>query len=218
MKLLAHTEPNFGSPIVTVHRALALRKNRPEEWEGKPLYDIIRLRQMTPVNRGDKSSSFAFQGGSGGGHGMGSKGIAHELVQEYVCKLRQWDIRVYGKKFTLIIDSSVDEWCVTDSAHGKNYYLDCMLNLTPDSDLYTESGGRIGIEVTDCHPTGHAKRKALSRAGLLVLELNTIDEWHVRNEMQITSDNLRLLRARINGFLNKGSHLSCLCKPTNVRI
>jgi len=88
MKLLAHTEPNFGSPIVTVHRALALRKNRPEEWEGKPLYDIIRLRQMTPVNRGDKSSSFAFQGGSGGGHGMGSKGIAHELVQEYVCKLR----------------------------------------------------------------------------------------------------------------------------------
>ena len=218
MKLLAHTKPDFGSTIVTVHQALALRKNCPEEWEGKPLYDIIRLRQLTPVNRGEKSSSFAFQGGGGGSHGMGSKGIARELVQEYVCKLRQWNIRVYGKEFCLIIDSSEDECCVTDPAHGKNYYLDCMLNLTPDSDLYAESGGKIGIEVTDCHRTGYTKRKALSRAGHLVLELNTIDDWHVRNELQITSEDLRLLRARINGFLNKGSHLSCLCKPSNIRI
>lgn len=218
MKILAYTKPCFDSPIITVHQALSMRSHIPEKWEGKTFYDIIRLRPIAPVNRGGKSSSFAFHGGNGGGHGMGSKGIAHELVQEYVCKLQQWDIRVYGKKFTLIIDSSADEWCVTDPTHGKNYYLDCMLNLGPDSDLYTESGGRIGIEVTDCHPTGHAKRKALSRAGLLILELGTIGDWHVRNEMQITSEALRLLRARINGFLNKRVYLSCLCKPENVRI
>ena len=218
MKRLAHAVPDFGSSIVTVHQALALRKNKPEEWEGKTFYDIIRLRPMAPVNRGEKSSSFAFLVGGGNGHGQGSKGITHELVQEYVCKLRQWNIKVFGKEFNLIIDSSEDEWCVPDPVHGKKYYIDCLLNLSPDSDLYIESGGRIGIEVTDCHITGFAKQKSLARAGLLVLEVRTIDDWHVRNEMEITSDSLRLLRARINGFLNKGPRLSCLCKPVNVRI
>jgi hypothetical protein len=218
MKRLAHAVPNFGSSIVTVHQALALRKNEPEEWEGKPFYDIISLRPMVPVNRGEKSSSFAFLGGGGNGHGQGSKGIAHEFVQEYVCKLRQWNVRVFGKEYNLTIDSSVDEWGVTDPLHGKNYYIDCLLNLAPDSDLYIESGGRIGIEVTDCHPTGYAKKKSLTRAGLIVFEIKTIDDWHIRNEMEITSDSLRSLRARINGFLNKGTRLSCLCKPVNVRI
>lgn len=45
-----------------------------------------------------------------------------------------------------------------------------------------------------------------------------IPDWHVRNELEISSDELKVLRARITGLLNKGTRLSCLSKPSYVRI
>lgn len=45
---------------------------------------------------------------------MGSKGIALELFQDYVCKLRTWRVRVYGKEFQLQIESASAEWPVHD--------------------------------------------------------------------------------------------------------
>lgn len=218
MKLLAHKAADFDSPIITVHEALRLRRNFPEEWEGRQFYDIIKLRPMVPVDRGAKSSSFAFLGGCGGGHGRGSKGIAHELVQDYVCKLRTWRMRVFGKEFLLRIKSTSDEWHVQDQQTGIKYAVDCQLVLTLDSDLFCETFGIIGVEVTDTHKTKHLKRKALARAGHVILELKMIPDWHVHNEVEITSDELKVLRARIRGFLNKGTRLSCLCKPPYVRI
>ena len=218
MKLLAHKSADFDSPIITVHEALRLRHNFPEEWEGSHFYDIIKLRPMVPVDRGAKSSSFAFLGGCGGGHGMGSKGIAHELVQDYVCKLRAWRVKLFGKEFLLRIESSSDEWPVHDLQTGRNFSVDCKLVLASDSDLYCETFGGIGVEITATHKTKHRKKKALARIGLIVLELEMIPDWHVPNELQITSDELKILKARINGLLNKGTRLSCLSKPAYVRI
>jgi len=218
MKLLAYQKANFSSPIITVHEALRLRRQYPEEWEGKHFYDLIKLRPMMPVDRGAKSSSFAYLGGSGDGHGKGSKGIAHELVQEYVCKLLTWRIRLFGKEFVLTIDETSDEWPVHDDRSGLNYSVDCQLVLSPDSDLYHETSGVIGIEVTDTHKTGPRKKKALARAGLVILELQMIPDWHVANDVKITSEDLNQLRKRIFGFLNKGTRLGCLCKPAYVRI
>lgn len=218
MKLLAHKTADFDSPIITIHEALRLKRKYPEEWEGRHFFDIIKLRPMVPVDRGAKSSSFAFLGGCGGGHGMGSKGIAHELVQDYVCKLRMWRIKVFGKDFLLRIESTSNEWPVHDLHTGLNYAVDCQLVLTPDSDLYCETFGVIGVEITATHKTSHRKKKALDRIGLIVLELQMIPDWHVPNEMEITSDELKVLRARISGLLNKGTWLSCLSKPSYVRI
>lgn len=218
MKLLAHKSADFDSPIITVHEALRLRRNYPEAWEGRHFYDIIKLRPMVPVDRGTKSSSFAFLGGCGGSHGHGSKGIAHELVQDYICKLRTWRVRVYGKEFLLRIESASDEWPVHDLDTGLNYSVDCKLVLAPDSDLYGETFGLVGVEITATHKTRHRKAKALARIGLIVLELQMIPGWHVRNELEISSDELKILRARITGLLNKGTRLSCLSKPSYVRI
>ncbi len=120
-------------------------------------------------------------------------------------------------EYLLQIESSEDEWCVKDSKYDKNYYVDCVQNLSPESDLYAETGGRIGIEVTDTHATGPSKIKALKRAGHVVFELKMIPDWHIANETKITSGDLKLLRARINGLLLKGSYLSSLAQPFNVR-
>lgn len=218
MKLLAHKYANRSSQIITIHEALRLKRKFPDEWEGRHFYDITKLRPMVPVDRGVRSSSFSFLGGGGGGHGQGSKGIAHELVQDYVCQLQAWPIKVYGKEFMLKIESALDEWLVSDSTTGANYLVDCKLTLAEDSDLYRESSGCVGIEITDTHKTTPKKRKALARTGLMVMELQMIPDWHVPNEVKITSDELKLLRARITGFLNKGTWLSCLAKPSSVRI
>ncbi len=219
MKLLAYQKADFSSPIITVHEALRLRRQFPEEWEGKHFYDLIKLRPIVPVDRGAKSSIFAYLGGSGDGHGKGSKGIAHELVQEYVCKLLTWRIRLFGKEFMLKIEETSDEWPVHDDRSGLNYSVDCQLVLSPDSDLYYETSGVIGIEVTDTHKTGPRKKKALTRAGLVILDLQMIQDWHVATDATITSKDLNLLRRRIFGFLNKGTTgLGCLCKPAHVRI
>jgi len=125
---------------------------------------------------------------------------------------------VFGKEFLLRIDETSDEWSVHDDRSGLNYSVDCQLGLSPDSDLYYETSGVIGIEVTDTHKTGPRKQKALARAGHVILELQMIPDWHVANDVKITSEELKLLRARIFGFLNKGTRLGCLCKPAHVRI
>lgn len=159
MKLLAYTQNNFASKIVTIYDALDLRITDPEKAENSEYYDIIGLRPMIPVDRGRNSSSFSYLNGEGAGHGKGSKGIGHELVQEYICKLDTWQFKIYGKPYCLKITSAVDEWLVRSSQDGSKYYVDCMLTLAEDSDLYAETGGRIGIEVTATHPVWPKKRK-----------------------------------------------------------
>jgi hypothetical protein len=56
MKLLAHKSADFESPIVTVHEALRLRRQYPEEWEGRPFFDIIRLPSGVFGNKGTRLS------------------------------------------------------------------------------------------------------------------------------------------------------------------
>jgi hypothetical protein len=56
MKLLAHKSADFESPIVTVHEALRLRRQSPEEWEGRPFFDIIQLSIRLFGNKGTRLS------------------------------------------------------------------------------------------------------------------------------------------------------------------
>jgi len=74
MKIVSVQESRFFQPDHHRTRSPASRRQYPEEWEGKHFYDLIKLRPMVPVDRGAKSSSFAYLGGSGDGHGKGSKG------------------------------------------------------------------------------------------------------------------------------------------------
>jgi len=216
VKRLAYVEEKFESEIVSVHEALKLKKKCPEKWEHAIFYDLIGLRPMKAVDRGYKSSSFSFLNGVGSGHGNGSKGIAHELVQEYICKLKFWKVRLYGKNFNIRIESAIDEYLIQNSQQGRKYYVDCFLKLYPSSDLYNESGGMIGIEVTDTHAVGLAKRKALWESGKVILELKMIEDWHVPNDKTLMPDDLHKLRARIRGFLKKGTYLGCICKPPDL--
>jgi hypothetical protein len=114
MKTLAHKFNSFESDIITVNDALSLKKMFPDEWESRDFYDIIKLRPMFPVDRKENSSSFTFRNSHGGGHGKGSKGITHELVQEYLCKRENYCFKIYGKEINLKIANSFDEWHVFD--------------------------------------------------------------------------------------------------------
>jgi hypothetical protein len=56
MKLLAHKSTDFESPIVTVHEALRLRRQSPEEWEGRPFFHINQLSIWLCGNMGTRLS------------------------------------------------------------------------------------------------------------------------------------------------------------------
>ena len=102
MKILAYTEPNGQGELITVYEALRRRENDPDNWEQKIYYDIIRSRPMVAVKRittEKDSSSFSFKGEAGGSHSRGSKGIAHELAQDFLCKQTQLNFSIFKKSF-----------------------------------------------------------------------------------------------------------------------
>lgn len=217
MKLLAHMYDDYSSPIITVHEALRLQRQYPEEWKGRYFYDLILLRYLVPIDRGAAST---FDNPKGcWGYGKNSKGIAHELVLQFICRLRTWPVKVCGKEFLLNISSAIDEWHVHDPFTGKSCSVDCHMFLTPGSGLYNETTGRIGIEVTNSNWwTKFFKRKALEKFDLAVLELKMIPEWHVAEPVNITTEELKQLQERIFDFLSREAKLGCLFKPAYVRI
>ena len=216
MKKIAHKYNNFDSDIITVEEALDLKKKFPDDWENRDFYDIIKLRPMFPVKRKGDSSSFTFRNSKGGGHGKGSKGIAHELVQEYLCKRDSYSFKIYGKEINLKIENAFDEWCVVDSETSRRVFVDCCLELSSDCEQFDSLGPRVGFEITDTHKTGNRKRRLLERQGIFVFEIITIPDWHIPNEARPTPRDINRLRARIKGYLDSLQIAEVLSRPSFI--
>lgn len=217
MRLLAHMYPDHSSPIITVHEALRLQRQYPEEWGRRYFYDLILLRYMLPIDRG-AASTFTHPKGYME-YGKNSKGIAHELVLKYICNQETWPVKVCGKEHLLKISAAIDEYFVIDFQTRKTCLVDCHMFLTPKSGLYNETAGRIGIEVT--HPiwwTKFFKRRALEKFDLTVFELKMLPKWHVADPVNITIEELKGLQERIFDFLSREAKLTCLCNPAYMRI
>ncbi len=218
MKLLAHKFNSFSSDIITVHDAIRYKKNNPDYWEGHDFYDIIKLRPMRPTDRGDESSSFSFINNQNKkGHKKGSKGIAHELVQEYLCKKQQYTFKIFNQKITLTIKNAFDEWYVYDPENtNRKAFIDCCFELDKSCQWYNILGPRVGFEVTDKHKTTNRKKKLLEDLGLFVFELETINDWHINNDANVTKEDIYLLRGRIKGYLKSVQHMKLLSAPNYV--
>jgi len=216
MKKLAYKYSSFDSEIITVEEALDLKKRFPDDWENRDFYDIIKLRPMFPVARKGRSSSFTFRNSQGGGHGKGSKGIAHELVQEYLCKRDSYTFKIYGKEIHLKIENAFDEWCLVDSTTSRRVYVDCCLELSSDCERSDSLGSRVGFEVTDTSKTGRRKKKSLERLGIFVFEIRIIPDWHISNDEKPTPRDIRQLRARIKGYLDSIQRVDILSQPSFI--
>ena len=217
MKKLAHKFNSLESDIITVDDALSLKKRFPDEWESRYFYDIIKLRPMFPVDRKGDSSSFTFRNSQGGGHGKGSKGITHELVQEYLCKRDSYSFKAYGKEIHLKIENAFDEWHVFDpNDSSRKAYIDCCLELSEDCEWYAKLGPRVGFEITDTHKTGYRKRKLLNELGIFVFEIVTIKDWHIPNDSKPKKEDIYKLRARIKGYLNSVQRVEVLSQPSFI--
>lgn len=172
---------------------------------------------MYPVERKNNSSSFTYKNSQGGGHSKGSKGITHELVQEYLCKLNKFSFKVYGKTIDLKIVNAFDEWHVFDpNDNNRKAYIDCCLELDPNSEWHNVLGPRIGFEVTDTHKTGYRKKKLLEELGIFVFEIVTIKDWHIPNDIKPKKEDIYKLRARIKGYLNSTQHANILSQPSFI--
>lgn len=218
MRLLAHLYPDHSSPIITVHEALRLQRNYPEEWGGRYFYDLTVLRYLLPIDRG-AASTFAYPKDCWVGYGLHSKGIAHELVLNYICNNEIWPVELNGKEYLLKIHAAIDEFFLTDAFTGKTCVVDCHMFLNTWSELYKETTGRIGIEVT--HPIWWMKffkKRALEKFDLTVFELKMLPEWHVADPVNFTTVEIGQLQGKITNYLNRGAKLTCLCKPEFVRI
>jgi hypothetical protein len=208
MKKLALLEKRFDSEIIHISEACKLKIEKPFEYEKKEYYDIIKLRPMFAVTRNGGNSSFSYKSGYGStGHGNGSKGIAHELVQEYVCRLKEFEFEIFKKKFKIKIREAQDEYPIksTKGTSDKIHFIDCMLMLDQSCEFYELFDGRIGIEVTDKHDTTNRKLKLFEENKLFVLELEIIRDWHIRNDELVNREDIMKLRARIKGYLNNHS-------------
>ncbi len=204
MKILAYTEPNAQGELITVHEALRRRIHDPDHWEGKVYYDIIRSRPMVAVRRGapDKdSSSFSYQGGSATGHGRGSKGIVHELAQDFLCRQGTFRFSLFKHSFVAEIEQAVDEVRIVDPDNpARTAYVDVMLHLRKESDAHKKFGDRIAIEITDTHESTLRKQKLFRDTGLSALEVKVPAEWHIQNLTTVTSQELEKLKRRIEAF------------------
>jgi hypothetical protein len=217
MKKLAYKFNNHNSDIITVNQALNLKRSNPDCWDEHDFYDIVKLRPMRPVNRKGDSSSFSFKGQTGSKHGKGSKGVAHELVQQYLCLRKDFSFKVYGKIIDLKVKNAFEEWHVFDPEKpSRKAFVDCCLELDPECKWYDFFGGKIGFEVTDTHETGNRKKKLFKDLDLFVFELTTIDEWHIKNDEKVTSEQLKTLRARIIGYLNSVQSMAVLSQPRRI--
>lgn len=206
MKLLAYVDASFDSELLTIAEAIKRREQDPDRWEKHTYYDIIRLRPMTAVRRvrdGLDSSSFSFIGGAGGGHGRGSKGIAHELAQDILCKQRELTISVYSRPFSLQIDHAEDEVLLIDPNNSKRRaYVDVMLHLVPGTPEIAIWGPTVAVEIMDTHDNTRKKLKLFRdlRQGSVNVEI--IHDWHIPNGATVPSVELKRLRSRIAGFWN----------------
>ena len=218
MRLLAHLHPDHSSPIITVHEALRLQRQNPEEWGRRYFYDLILLRYLLPVDRG-VASTFASPKGCLERRGKNSKGIAHELVLKYICNQESWPVKLCGKEYLLEISSAIDEYFVYEFHTRNSCFVDCKIFLNPKSGLYKETTGRIGIEITNpIWWTKFFKRRAQEKFDLAVFELKMLPEWHVAHPVNITIEELKELQERIFDFLSREAKLTWLCKPAYVMI
>lgn len=204
MKILAYTAPDCQGELITVYEALRRKQSDPDNWEGKILYDIFRSRPMFAVKRveGEKdSSSFSFQGGAGGRHGRGSKGIAHELTQDFLCRQIQFRFSLFKKSFVATVDNAEDEVHIVDPNNAnRSAYVDVMLTLSQNCPMREKFGDRIAIEITDTHENTQRKVKLLKDLGIGALEVRIPADWHIPNQTTITTAELERLKKRIAGF------------------
>ena len=217
MRLLAHLYPDYSSPIITVHEALRLQRQYPEEWGRRYFYDLILLRYLLPIDRG-AASTFARPKGFME-YGQNSKGIAHELVLNYICNNETLPVKLNGKEFLLKIHAAIDEYFITDIQTRKTCLVDCHMFLKTRSELYEETAGRLGIEVT--HPIWWMKffkKRTLEKFDLTVFELKMLPEWHVADPVNFTIEEIEQLQGKISDYLNTGAKLTCLYKPGYARL
>jgi hypothetical protein len=199
MKILAYTDKN-KSELVTVHEALRRRRYQPDQWEKHTYYDIVKLREMTPVERG-KSSSFSFKNGTSVGHGNGSKGIAHELAQQFLCLEQKLSFSLFKKDFDVMVGCSEDEAHIADPNDKARFgYVDVMLHIDLNCPNYSLFSGHIAIEITDSHKSTFRKLKLYKDLSITAIEVVIPDSWHVRNDRQVTAAQLKHLEARVRGF------------------
>lgn len=217
MRLLAHLYPDHSSPIITVHEALRLQRQYPEEWGRRYYYDLILLRYLLPIDRG-AASTFAHPKGYME-YCKNSKGIAHELVLKYICNNETWRVKLNGKEYLLKIHAAIDEYFITDIQTRKTCLVDCHMFLKTRSELYEETVGRLGIEVT--HPIWWMKlfkKRTLEKFDLTVFELKMLPEWHVADPVNFTIEEIEQLQGKISEYLNSGAKLTCLYKPGYARL
>ncbi len=205
MKILAYTQPNNQGELLTIHEALRRRVDDPDKWERKIYYDIIHSRPMTAVKRGTSekkdSSSFAYLGGSGGAHGRGSKGIAHELAQQFLCRQQTFRFSLFKHSFCAEIEQAIDEVQIRDpNDPTRTAYVDVMLHLKNGNEIRERFGDKIAIEITDTHNNTNRKQKLFRDLGIFALEVKIPKEWHITNLTTVTPQELEVLRRRIAAF------------------
>lgn len=152
-------------------------------------------------------------------YGKHSKRIAHELVLNYICNNETWPVKLNGKEYVLKISAAIDEYFITDIRTREECLVDCHMFLTTKSELYKETGGRLGIEVT--HPiwwTKFFKTRKLEKFDLTVFELKMLPEWHVADPVNFTTEEIEQLQGKITDYLNSGAKLTCLFKPGYARL
>ena len=207
----------YDNEMITIYQALKLKKENPEVWANRDFYDIVNHRAMRPVNRHGDSSSFSFKCQGASGHGKGSKGIVHELVQHNLCLKKEFSFYVYGKRIDIVIKNAFEEWHVFDlNNKSRKAFIDCCLELDPACQWYEFFGGKIGFEITDTHATTNKKKKLFKDLNIFVFELVAIDEWHIKNEVNVTAQQLKILRARIEGYLNSCQNMTVLSQSKRI--
>lgn len=181
MKYLAYTAPDYQGELITIYEALRRRESDPDHWEGRIYYDIIRSRPMVAVKRLGKSS-FSFQGGAGGGHRRGSKGIAHELAQEFLCKQTLFKFNLFNKSFIATVETADDEARIVDPNNPNRVaYVDVMLSLAQSCPMRERFGDRIAIEITDTHENSRRKKMLFKDLKIGAIEVRIPTDWQSRS-------------------------------------
>ncbi len=213
MKTVALLGPSTDAEPISIDEALYLREIKPVEFEQLVFYSPTNFLQVTPVYRKYRKSSFSYLPGSGRGHGMGSKGVGHELVQAELCNAKQLEIEIVhsfpyqprsSTRHTLLIDSADDEVeFKCPIVPGRNYFTDVVLYLNPASDLYEECSGIFRIEVVATKGTHAAKRQAMQELGYFCVDFKLWKGWHVPKNENPSAGKIKWLRKAIRGAFRK---------------
>ncbi|MBN1451025.1 MAG: hypothetical protein JW963_08425 [Anaerolineales bacterium] len=213
MKTVALLAPSTDAEPISIDEALYLREIKPVEYEQLVFYSPTNFLQMKPVYRKYRKSSFSYLPGSGRGHGNGSKGVGHELVQAELCNAKQLEIEIVhsipyqlrsSTRYTLLIDSADDEVeFKCPIVPGRNYFTDVVLYLNPASELYEECNGIFRIEVIDTKGTHAAKRQAMREFGHFCVDFKLWKGWHVPKSENPSAGKIKWLRNSIRGALKK---------------